>query len=398
MTAPIDQKDVASLLKKTEEELQRREDQLSRINQEVYKKNLELLKEKRRLETILYNMAEAVFVLDADYTFTLFNATAQKLLGLSEAEVVGRHCDGVVLLRDAENKAVNLSSLLLAQAKDGGARPGEFYLTARSGPRVVKIGVTSVALPYDVKVEYVVILNDITAEKEIAQLKDEFISIASHELRTPMTAVKGYLWMLTSGKGGTLAEKGQVYLSKAVRATDRMIALIGDILNVSAIEQGRIDLKIEAVNLKDLILEELDELKVKAEQKGLALSLTGFEALPKVAADRRRVLEVVTNLLGNALKFTDRGFVRLTAVRQDNFVKVAISDSGKGFSPSDEEKLFRKFTRLDSSLVTVAESGGTGLGLYICKMIIEKLGGQIGAESGGASQGATFWFTLPVAS
>lgn len=397
MTVPIDPKDVAGLLKKTEEELQRREDQLSRINQEVYKKNLELLKEKRRLETILYNMAEAVFVLAADYTFMLFNTTAQKLLGLSEVEVVGRHCDGVVLLKDEQNNSVNFSSVLLAQTKDlKSISPGEFYLQTKAGPRVVKIGVAAIELPYDVKVEYVVILNDITAEKEITKLKDEFISIASHELRTPMTAVKGYLWMLTSGKGGELAEKGKSYLAKAVRATDRMIALIGDILNVSAIEQGRIDLKIESLRLQDLIFEEMDELKVKAEQKGLSLKIEGFDSLPEVKADRRRVLEVITNLLGNALKFTDQGSVRVEAGCQDNFVKVAVVDSGRGFSQADQEKLFRKFTRLDASLVTMAESGGTGLGLYICKMIVEKLGGQIGAESQGPGQGATFWFTLPV--
>ncbi len=418
MSDPINLLDTASLLKKTEEELQRRESQLSRINQEDYKKNLELLKEKRRLETILYSMGDAVFVLDDGLHFTLFNNTAQKLLGLSEAEVLGRHCDGTVILKSEKGESLLLSNLLKANptgellsptppnslenapstALTGSAHLNEFYLQTKMGLRVAKIRSTRVQLPYDVKAEYVIIVTDITAEKEVTKLKDEFISIVSHELRTPMTAVKGYLWMLTAGKGGELGEKAKVYLAKAVRATDRMISLIGDILSVSAIEQGHVDLKAEGINLKDLVLEELDEIRIKAEQKGLSLEVLGFETLPPALADRRRVLEILVNLVGNAIKFTGSGSIKILGSLEGKFIKVQVVDGGKGFSPLDKEKLFSKFSRLDNSLVTAAESGGTGLGLYISKILTEKMGGSIGADSEGLGRGATFWFRLPASS
>lgn len=404
MSTPIDQSNTREILERTEQELKKREDQLSRINQEVYKKNLELLKEKRRLETILYSMGDAVFVLDNDLNFNLFNNTAQKLLGLAEAEVLGRHADGVVILKSEKGDSFLLSGLLKA-APSGEflslplpAPVGldEFYLVTKTGARIIKIHSTRVQLPYDVKSEYVIIVTDVTAEKEMDKHKDEFISIVSHELRTPMTAVKGYLWMLTSGKGGELAEKGQVYLSKAVRATDRMISLIGDILSISSIEQGRVDLKTEEINLKDLVLEELDEIKIKAEQKGLTLEVLGFDNLPRILADRRRVLEILVNLMGNAIKFTAAGPIKILGSREGTFIKVQVVDKGKGFSHLDREKLFAKFGRLNNSLVTSAESGGTGLGLYISKILTEKMGGTIGAASEGVGQGATFWFTLPV--
>lgn len=390
--------DPLTLLKKTEAELREREIQLSKINAEVYKKNLELVKEKRRLEAILYNMAEAVFVLDSSRRFTLFNNRAQQLFDYPETDVLGKDCDAVIHVADEKGTPLSsLDFLMTGTANASGIKEREFLVKTKLGIRIIKINVSEINIPYEEKLEYVVLMNDITAEKEVGKLKDEFISIVSHELRTPMTAIKGNLWMISTGRSGELPEKAKNYLAKAIRGTDRMIALIADILNASSIEQGRIDLRPETIDLKSLIVEELEELKARAEQKGLVLELAGFEGVPPVRGDRRRILEVLVNLVGNSIKYTDAGFVKVSGQKEGQRVRIRVTDSGKGFDREDADKLFSKFGRLSSSYVTVAEASGTGLGLYISRMLIEKMGGEIGAESPGAGRGSTFWFTLPVA-
>lgn len=392
------QNDTFSLLKKVEEELKLREDQLRAVNVEVYKKNLELLSEKRRLEAILYNMGDAVLVLNGAEVLTLVNHTAQQLLALKEAEVLAKKADEVLSLWEESGGRVNFTHLRGLNFKaDHLAAKKDFILKTRAGERTVKVHLTEVKLPGNLDPEFILLLTDITIEREVARMKDEFIGIVSHELRTPMTAIKGNLWMLQAGKGGPLPQKAREYLQRSVRGTERMIALINDILNATSLEQGRIDLKIEKINLKDLVLEELEELKVKATEKGLTLEVGDFTKVPLVLADKRRVLEVLVNFVGNAIKFTNKGYVVVSAQPIGDQVKVAVADSGKGFAPADREKLFSKFGRLDRSYVTVAEAGGTGLGLYISKMLVEKMAGTVGADSAGPNQGSTFWFTLPSA-
>ena len=390
--------DPLKLLKKTEEELKERENQLRSINEEVYKKNLELLSEKRRLEAILYNMAESVLVLDNQYRFSLFNNTAQRLLGLAEAEVLGKSYDEVISLYEEKGGRM-LFSRLFGLSKDSSDVAGkkEYVLKTPLGERVVKVHITKIIMSYAESSEYIILFTDITVEREVARLKDEFIGIVSHELRTPMTAVKGNLWMLATGKGGELSEKAKIYLTKAVRGTDRMLSLISDILNVTQLEQGRIDLKTEKLNLGALVLEELDELKVKAQEKGLNLEIGDFSKIPSVFGDKRRIIEILANFISNSIKYTEKGFVRVEALKKEDEVVVQVRDSGRGFNPADKDKLFNKFSRLENSYATVAEAGGTGLGLYISKMLGEKMGGQVGAQSEGVGKGSVFWFSLPAA-
>ncbi len=231
--------------------------------------------------------------------------------------------------------------------------------------------------------------------KELDRMKDEFISISSHELRTPMTSVQGYLWMLAK-KGGELNEKQKRYLEKAQKGSARMISLINDMLDVSRIEQERVDLDLQPVDLPRLIGEVVEELRIRAERKGLRLEyLSGGEKLPPVKADAGKVQRVLRNLIDNAIKFTDKGSVTVDAYQQGKFVKVNVEDTGRGIAQEDLPRLFKKFGRLESDFVTAAEAGGTGLGLYIGRALVEKMGGKIGVESD-VGKGSTFSFTLPI--
>lgn len=232
--------------------------------------------------------------------------------------------------------------------------------------------------------------------KELDRMKDEFISITSHELRTPMSSIKGYLWMLRN-KGGKLTESQQRYIEKAQRGSERMINLINDTLNISRIEQGRTEFKTAPFAIGPVISEVAEGFKLRVSEKNLYLKLELSENEFEVFADSDKVREIIGNLLENAVKFTEVGGITISVKRVGNFVKTTIGDTGKGIPPEDLPKLFLKFGRLEHSFATIAESSGTGLGLYICKLLSEKMGGSVGVTSK-QGKGSEFYFTLPIPS
>lgn len=234
--------------------------------------------------------------------------------------------------------------------------------------------------------------------KELDKLKDDFISITSHDLRTPMTAIKSYLWLIMHGKAGEIKnEKIKKYLDITYQSSERMITLINDLLNVSRIESGRIQVNLQPTPLEDMIDMEVAELLPKAQENNTKLVWSKpKEKLPPVMIDRERFPEIITNLVGNAIKFTKKGEVTLTAVKKDKFVEITVKDTGPGISKSDLPKLFTKFGRLDNSYTAVSTTGGTGLGLYITKNLLELHGGRIWVESE-LGKGARFIFTVKIA-
>lgn len=231
---------------------------------------------------------------------------------------------------------------------------------------------------------------------ELDNLKDEFVSVASHELRTPMTAIKSFLWMALNRQVKNMNPDLKRYLDKAYISTERLINLVNDMLNISRIEGGRIALKLEMVDIVELTGEVVEELLPKATEKGVKLEIERAN-VPNVLADRDKIHEVLLNLMGNSLKFTPKeGKVSVAFNKEAEVVDIAVSDTGRGIAKEDMSRLFTKFGRLDNSYIAVAESGGTGLGLYICKSLVEIHKGRIWAQSDGLDQGATFTFTLPI--
>jgi signal transduction histidine kinase len=232
--------------------------------------------------------------------------------------------------------------------------------------------------------------------KEMDRLKDEFVSIASHELRTPMTAIKSYLWLILH-KSVKLDEKIQRYLDRAYTSSDRMIALINDLLNVSRIESGRIQLEPKPTKLNDIVEETLAEIMPKASEKSLQLTFVKPKGDPFVMVDPQRFPEIITNFVGNSIKFTPpNGKITVAARVIKDKVQVDVTDTGVGISKEDQSKLFQKFGRLDNSYKAIATNGGSGLGLYITKNLIELQGGKVWVDSE-VDKGATFSFTVPLA-
>lgn len=226
--------------------------------------------------------------------------------------------------------------------------------------------------------------------------KDEFISMAAHELRAPMTAIKGYVSMVLEGDTGDIPEKARGFLADANNINDRLIRLVNNMLNVNRIEEGRMVYQIEKENLSNAVRAVYSQFVPEAERKGLDYKLDiPNEIKDKVKVDPDRVQEVVGNFISNAVKYTNSGSVKVRLSQSGkNRVRCEVVDTGPGISKEEQEKLFQKFHRVESN---VGKTTGTGLGLYICKLLVERFNGRIGLESE-AGKGSNFWFELPLVS
>lgn len=231
---------------------------------------------------------------------------------------------------------------------------------------------------------------------ELDKLKDDFVSVASHELRTPMTAIRSYAWMALYKPDILLSEKMKKYLSRTLTSTERLINLVNDMLNVSRIESGRIEINPKGFDMLDLAKIVAEEVSAKVNELGVKVVISETK-LPQVFADPDKIHQVLLNLVGNALKFTPKGGnITVSFFSDGKVVETHVKDSGVGLSQEDLGRLFKKFGRLDSSYTAVSSSGGTGLGLFISKSLVEIMKGRIWATSEGLNKGATFAFSLPV--
>jgi signal transduction histidine kinase len=240
-------------------------------------------------------------------------------------------------------------------------------------------------------------LHDITREKMIEAMKSEFVSIAAHQLRTPLSGIKWTLKMLIDGDLGKISKDQKEILEKTYVSNERMISLVNDLLNVTRIEEGRYIHKPEMVNILDIVEPLVESYKAEAERKGIKLNLeTTKKRNLNVAADIEKITLVAQNLLENALKYTPKGGKITFFVKHKvkaNKIEVSVKDSGVGVPKDQQARLFTKFFR--AANVMRMETEGSGLGLFICKNIIESHGGEIWFDSE-ENKGSTFYFTLPI--
>lgn len=231
------------------------------------------------------------------------------------------------------------------------------------------------------------------------KIRDDFVSIASHELRTPMTAIRSYAWMALHKSDIPLSEKVEKYLVRILISTERLINLVNDLLNVSRLEAKKIEINLESVDLMTIVKDAIDEVYYsKSTSKDIQFTILE-EPLPKVLADPERLREILLNLIGNAVKFTSSGgTITIGFFTDGKVVEVSIKDTGIGISQDTLGRLFQKFGKLDNSYVSISSSAGTGLGLYISRNLIELMHGKIWASSPGLGKGSSFTFSLPVAS
>jgi signal transduction histidine kinase len=225
------------------------------------------------------------------------------------------------------------------------------------------------------------------------RLKSEFLASVSHELRTPMNAIIGYTKLMLDGLDGEMTAQQQTDLFRVAQAADNLLGLINGLLDLAKIEAGKMELNIEEVNITEVTDEALELVRPHADEKGLQVRSLIAQGLPNVWADRGRVRQVLANMLANAVKFTERGAVSVSATAAEGWVTVSVADTGVGISPEAQAYVFDEFRQADSS--TTRRYGGTGLGLAISKRLVTLHGGRIWVDSE-IGRGSTFHFTLPI--
>jgi signal transduction histidine kinase len=233
--------------------------------------------------------------------------------------------------------------------------------------------------------------------REIDKQKDEFVSIASHELRTPMTSIKGYLWLALNRHQNELSEELKHKLEISYNSSERLIHMVNDMLTISRIEKNKIELNTEKIDLVPLLQQLYDELKIQADQKGIKFELVKGKDSYLVEGDKDKLREVFQNLLGNALKFVQEGYVKIILKQDKDKVFVKIEDTGPGIPEEEQDKLFQKFGKGKHAYRQQSNIEGTGLGLYISSKVISLHGGKIDVESE-LDKGTTFIVVLPVCS
>ena len=356
----------------------------------------EVEEERKKDSALLASIGEGVLAVDKEERIILLNPAGERTTGFLQEELLGKTIVEALAFWDKEKQAIQTKDLPIPKVLADGKTLtlSEIYLKRRDGslfPAYVSVAATRDA--DDKIIGAIVVFRDITHELEVEQMKQELISIATHELRTPITGIKGYLDMILSDDAGEISPELKEMLEEITKINQRLGDLVDDLLNVGRIEQGRIEIKPVPLDLVKLIEEVVKELQIQAKDKQLILDYKKQE-IPQVKADLERTRQVLINLIGNAIKYTEQGVVTVSTEKKEKEVVVHVQDTGIGMSVEVQKKLFGKFYRVKTE--KTRQITGTGLGLWITKQLVEKQGGKIWVESA-EGKGSTFSFSLPVA-
>lgn len=244
-------------------------------------------------------------------------------------------------------------------------------------------------------------LREVDELRRLSEAKSEFVSIASHQLRSPLTAIKGYVSMLTDGSFGAVDERAKEILRKVYLSNERLIKLVEDLLDISKIEEGKLEFIFQEVDICDIIQTVVDEFSSLVKEKGFKISFERPFDLPKIKADETKIRQVILNLIDNAIKYTNDGYIEIAANQKSKIqnpkqkvIIIKIKDTGVGMTNEEIGELFEKFHR--GVEIPKIHTEGTGLGLYVAKKIVEAHKGKIWAESEGKGKGSTFYVELPI--
>ena len=348
--------------------------------------------EKSRLSQAVESLSDGLLMIDTSYHLVLVNKKLSQLLGILPNPS----------LFDIANALSGKFDLRTAVE--------ETYTTEDSLP-TVEIAVKNKVLQVQIlkvidkkrhkPAGVVVLFRDITDAKSLENLREDFTSMIVHELRAPLTNIKSTTGLLKEDSSKMQSDQIQSYLSTIDASSQAMLELVNDLLDVAKIESGKFDVICESGDLGEAIIERVESFKPLASAKNLNLSVQVEEGLPKAYFDKIRIKQVLNNLFSNAIKYTEKGEVRIKAASEIVDGKavdiiVSIADTGIGIDPEEGEKLFSRFGQLERGR-KIAAVKGSGLGLFIIKGIIEASGGKVWFESPGEGMGSTFYVTLPFA-
>ena len=354
------------------------------------------LEDKVKIEAIINTMNDGIMVIDESRRLTLANPAVQQLFNIGP-EDFGKPLTGIFdrlayrwrlkehaledVLEQVASRSLSVRDELVVEIDE----PLHFQIFAI--PLLGREGVS---------VGSVLLLHDITDLVRLDRLKSDFISIVSHELKTPLTSIRGFVRLLAAQRVGTMNEKQMHYLDIVEKQTESLASLINDLLDLSKIESGVIEVHPEPLSLHQLLEEVVLSMRGQAAEKRIEVVSTVPEGLPPVMGDRERLRQVFLNLLDNAIKFTESGGrVTISASTMDGECLVKLQDNGIGIPPSDLDRIFDKFYQVESSMTR--QRGGSGLGLAITRQLVRAHGGEIWARSQ-LGEGTTFFIRLNLAS
>ncbi|HNX69133.1 MAG TPA: ATP-binding protein [Candidatus Omnitrophota bacterium] len=349
----------------------------------------ELGEEKKQTEEVVHSMAEGVIMVNKKGEIMLMNPAAEKLLGVKKEEKIGQS-----ILSDLKEEQL----VSLVQQPADGAKSKEIVIQSQNDQvKKVLLASNAVIESEDGKtVGFVSVISDVTKQREIETLKNEFLANVSHDLRTPLTCIQGSLQLLADTSAGNFLTPGQgKNVATALRNIERLSRLINDLLDLSKLESKKFTMRPTLFHAEDLVQTLVNEFAAWSKTKGITIH-TELEKPLEIEADQDRISQVLTNLIGNALKFTPNGgTVTVVGKRKADAQKIelGIRDTGPGIAEKDFAKLFEKFSRIESQAMQGVS--GTGLGLTISREIVELHGGRIWVESE-EGKGSYFAFELPL--
>jgi PAS domain S-box-containing protein len=349
---------------------------------------------KAKDDAILNGIGDGLVVTDASGEILLMNQIAAKLMGFEAGHQAGQKVTDRDLY-DEGGKVIPAEQRPMMVALAKGEKVNRYALTKPQGDDKIMLNISASSVKENGQIIGAIeIIRDVTKEKEVDRMKSEFISVASHQLRTPLSAIKWFSGMLKRGDAGELQKEQAEFVENISGSTDRMIEIVDVLLNISRLEAGRIMVEPVPTDLRELVLGVVDGLKDRITEKKQHLEVEVEEGLPKINLDAGLVTQVYRNLLTNAYKYTpEGGHVTVTVKREGDHVISQVADTGYGVPEAEQEKMFKKFFR--GTNVTKVETDGTGLGMYMTKAIVESSGGKIWFHSE-EDHGTSFWFTLPL--
>ncbi|MCA9385376.1 PAS domain S-box protein [Candidatus Dojkabacteria bacterium] len=361
----------------------------------------ELESERAKDRAVLFAIGDGLVVTNTAGQIVLVNHAFEQMIGWNQQEVLGKNMHEIIPKEDQIGQIISpemrLHSRALRDGKKYSTPPDHtYYYTRRDGTKF-PVSITVAPMQIDNQIIGAVeVFKDVTREKEIDKAKNEFVSLASHQLRTPLSSINWYTEMLLDDDLEGTEEEYKAYLTEIDVASRRMVDMINSLLNVSRLELGTFAIEPEAVNILDIVKNVVNELRPKILEKQHQIQGEFNQNIPQINSDPRLVSMVFQNLISNAIKYTpEKGTiaVSMTLTKDNNYILASVKDTGYGIPKEEQGKIFTKLFR--ASNIRKHDTDGNGLGLYIIKLILNNLGGQIWFESK-KDEGTTFSFTLPI--
>ena len=354
----------------------------------VWKKYRKVLSDKRETEAVIRSIAEGLVVVDAEGKVIMMNPAAEKLLGVASKNKIGKS----ILDNLKEEQLISL----VKPSADKEDREIELVSQQDETKKVLRASSAVIEDENGQTVGMVSVLSDITKQKELDQLKSNFVANVSHELRTPLVAIDKSLSLILTKAAGEVSPTQEQFLSIAESNLKRLGLLINDLLDLSKLEAGRMEIRRQPSSIDKVISESVNTLNAWATTKAINIEKKVQGGLPEINIDPDRIIQVLNNLIGNAIKFTPHNgsiTVKAISINQDKEIEISVSDTGTGIAKENLPKIFDKFFQVGERAAT--DISGTGIGLSIAKEIVGLHGGKIWVESE-KGQGTKFIFTLPL--